>query len=131
MVHPEADHAHGSHNHIHGGLYHSVLSSDLPCEYNNHGHEHAGNSSASTLGELKPAIPYSHSLNHDEIGFSLLFRSLELLLLEFSWFGSVWMDRIFEIIPVSSAAILPVDILPAFAVFVADFPTRAPPIRTV
>lgn len=73
-IHPEADHAHGSQAHEHGGLFHSVFSQDLECEY----HHHSTPDFPAEEGSQN--IPHcdhaqTHPLNHDEIGFSILSAS--------------------------------------------------------
>ena len=35
-VHPEADHRHGTPNHQHGGMVHTVFSKELTCEFSGH-----------------------------------------------------------------------------------------------
>lgn len=60
-VHPEVDHHHGQSGHVHGGVFHTVFSSALPCEYESH----SGAAVASTEA--------SHEFEHPEVVFSLLF----------------------------------------------------------
>ena len=72
-IHPEVDHAHGAPGHVHGGLYHSVLSKDLSCEFHGHSHSHLSDSSHNHHSTLMASGHFSgHLLNHDEIAFSLL-----------------------------------------------------------
>ncbi len=71
-IHPEADHAHGAQGHNHEGMFHSVFSQDLACEFHNH---HAADPSlaeeiVASLSSCQHA--HAHQLTHDEIGFSLL-----------------------------------------------------------
>ena len=71
-VHPEADHAHGAQDHKHGGLFHSVLSQDLACEFHNHHSDNTPLSEKIVEGLLHCHHAHAHQLTHDEIGFSLL-----------------------------------------------------------
>ncbi|WP_454062180.1 hypothetical protein [Candidatus Nitrospira salsa] len=73
-IHPEADHAHGSQTHEHGGLFHSVLSQDLACEYHHHSpHDFPAQKGTQDIPHCDHA--QTHLLNHDEIGFSILSAS--------------------------------------------------------
>lgn len=73
-VHPEADHHHGQPGHTHGGITHTVVSSDLPCEYGSDSEgpmaspaDHKGHS---------PVVGHStHVFDHPEVAFSLLTSS--------------------------------------------------------
>ncbi len=69
-VHPEADHAHGAQHHQHGGLFHSVFSQDLACEFHSHQSEHT--LSADNLAVDVSSCQHAHQFTHDEIEFSLL-----------------------------------------------------------
>ncbi len=71
-VHPEADHAHGAQKHTHGGLFHSVFSQDLACEFHNHDFDNAPASEEAMEGLVHCQHADVHQLTHDEIGFSLL-----------------------------------------------------------
>jgi len=74
-IHPEADHAHGSQTHQHGGLLHSVLSQDLACEFHQHStlHDSPAQEGAKDFSHCEHT--QTHLVNHDEIGFSLLSAS--------------------------------------------------------
>jgi len=76
-IHPEADHAHGRTHHQHGGLVHSVLSEDLPCEFGIHPNSSSTSQPHSTSLPLTAHSP-SHFLNHAEITFSVLTHSSDL-----------------------------------------------------
>ena len=71
-VHPEADHAHGAHEHQHGGLFHSVLSQDLACEFHSHTKDRSLTPAIDNEGLPHCQHAQAHLLTHDEIGFSLL-----------------------------------------------------------
>lgn len=73
-VHPEADHHHGQPGHTHGGITHTVVSSDLPCEY--------GSDAEGTAAPPRDAdghVPLvgqsTHVFDHPEVAFSLLTSS--------------------------------------------------------
>lgn len=70
-VHPEADHHHGAPGHVHGGISHTVFSSDLPCEYSSN---HDGRVVVSADAKGYPAVggQSTHPFDHPEITFSLL-----------------------------------------------------------
>lgn len=73
-IHPEADHAHGHTHHHHGGLIHSVLSQDLPCEF---GKDSQVSSSSKSKETFLAGVPmhgygFTHPLTHVEITFSAL-----------------------------------------------------------
>jgi len=70
-VHPEADHAHDGTHHQHGGLAHSVLSQDLPCELGKDSH-HSPSTETHLVGVTGHSHNHSHSLSHTEITFSAL-----------------------------------------------------------
>ncbi|WP_447971463.1 hypothetical protein [Nitrospira sp. M1] len=73
-IHPEADHAHGNQTHEHGGLFHSVLSQDLACEFHHHStHDFSAPEGTKNIHHCDHA--QTHQLNHDEIGFSILSAS--------------------------------------------------------
>ena len=71
-IHPEADHAHGSQKHQHGGLVHSVFSKDLACEFHDHSTHDFFWLEKDLSGFLHCEHANAHLLNHDEIGFSYL-----------------------------------------------------------
>ena len=73
-VHPEADHHHGQPGHTHGGITHTVISSDLPCEYG-HGSEGIDASPADADGHSSIVGQSAHAFDHPEMGFSLLTSS--------------------------------------------------------
>lgn len=73
-IHPEADHAHGTKEHHHGGVLHSVLSQDLECEFHAHFTHKAAERGIENFA-LYCNHSDTHQLNHDEIGFSLLSSS--------------------------------------------------------
>ena len=74
-IHPEADHAHGTQKHKHGGIFHSVLSKDLACEFHSHTSYSPPSLEKNSRGFLHCEHADAHLLNHDEIGFSLLSSS--------------------------------------------------------
>ncbi len=71
-VHPEADHAHGAQEHQHGGLFHSVFSQDLACEFHNHIDDRPHTPEIDKEGPTHCHQTQAHLHTHDEIGFSLL-----------------------------------------------------------
>ena len=73
-VHPEADHHHGQPGHAHGGLTHTVVSADLPCEYGSDTDGHAA-SSADHHGHGPVVGQTTHAGDHPEVGFSFLASS--------------------------------------------------------
>ena len=75
-IHPETDHAHGQPNHLHSGLYHSVFSNDLSCEFHETDHHFHSPHHKSHAEFLKIGQVSSHILGHAEIGFTLLSRTL-------------------------------------------------------
>jgi len=70
-VHPEADHAHGRTHHHHGGLVHSVLSQDLPCEFGPPDYPSSRRESHLSAMTLPNAGPH-HTGNHIEITLSAM-----------------------------------------------------------
>lgn len=75
-VHPEADHHHGQPGHVHGGVSHTVFSSDLPCEYgSNHGG--AADSPQGAYGHGPSIGSSTHLGDHPEVAFSFLTSSPE------------------------------------------------------
>lgn len=73
-VHPEADHHHGQPGHTHGGITHTVISSDLPCEYG-YGVEGTAASPGDADGHSPVVGQSAHAFDHPEVGFSLLTSS--------------------------------------------------------
>ena len=71
-IHPEADHAHGTQRHKHGGVVHSVFSKDLACEFHEHSTHRFSRGEKHLSGFLHCEHTNVHLLNHDEIGFSYL-----------------------------------------------------------
>lgn len=65
-IHPEADHAHGQTHHHHGGLVHSVLSKDLPCEFGQ-GTQPTSTSESQFTGVHFPKTIPAHTGSHSEI----------------------------------------------------------------
>lgn len=74
-IHPEADHRHGNAGHEHGGMFHTVFSPDLPCEYAVHGQ--FASSQGRTPGSPNVVGQNAHLFNHFEIGYFLLTTSLD------------------------------------------------------
>lgn len=73
-IHPEADHAHGMPGHMHGGTFHTVLSSTPICAYEDHHHPHSF-----APGEAF-GTPHSSShpgLEHFTWSFSVLAPSID------------------------------------------------------
>ena len=68
-VHPEADHAHGRTPHHHGGLVHSVLSQDLPCEFGKDPY-HSSRKEMFLVGPPGHSASHAHALGHTEITLS-------------------------------------------------------------
>lgn len=65
-VHPDADHLHGQAGHQHGGTVHTVMSSDLECEVENH--PVFGTTDSHDVGISVTGLGHRHL----EIEFSLL-----------------------------------------------------------
>ena len=76
-IHPEADHRHGNADHEHGGMFHTVFSPDLPCEYAVHGQ--VASSQGRTPGSPNVVGQTAHVFNHLEIDYFLLTASLDRL----------------------------------------------------
>jgi hypothetical protein len=71
-VHPEADHRHGAPDHIHGGTVHTVLSSDLACEFAAHDYASVSGSQGQRLLHLiAQPLHALHGLEHPEINLVL------------------------------------------------------------
>ena len=70
-VHPEADHRHGDARHIHGGMFHTVFSQDLECEYTDDIHDPTCPEAAHQHLQLQARGHSGHVFNHPEIAFSL------------------------------------------------------------
>jgi hypothetical protein len=69
-VHPGLDHRHGGGVHTHDVAVHTVLSSDLDGEFDDH---HDGDWQEEASSEVALVDHHSHSLSdHPEVGFSLL-----------------------------------------------------------
>lgn len=69
-IHPGVDHRHGGTEHTHGIAVHTVLSSDLDVEFEDH---HDGDAQAEVSSEVSLVDHHSHSLSdHPEVGFILL-----------------------------------------------------------
>ena len=73
-VHPEADHHHGQPGHTHGGVLHTVIAADLPCEYG-HGSEGIVAPPANAEGHGLVIGSSAHVFDHPEVAFSLLASS--------------------------------------------------------
>lgn len=73
-VHPEADHHHGQPGHTHGGITHTVISSDLPCEYGSDS-EGPVASPADHNGHSPVVGQSAHAFDHPEVAFSFLTSS--------------------------------------------------------
>lgn len=67
-VHPETDHQHGERDHVHGGMFHSVFSQDLECEYSGNAHYKTGHSKI-LFTVLQGDGHGNHLFNHLEIGW--------------------------------------------------------------
>ncbi|WP_447971278.1 hypothetical protein [Nitrospira sp. M1] len=76
-IHPESDHAHGMPGHVHGGTYHTVLSSTPICAYENHDHHHDSFSSGeqSPLPDSTQHLP--HGMEHSTYEFSVFNSSID------------------------------------------------------
>lgn len=73
-VHPEADHHHGQPGHTHGGITHTVISSDLLCEYGSDS-EGPVAAPADHNGHSPVVSQTTHAFDHPEVAFSLLTSS--------------------------------------------------------
>lgn len=75
-IHPEADHAHGMAGHSHGGTFHTVLSSDPICAYEDHRHHHNSFAHGEPLENSDSSPHPLHGLEHANYGFFVLNSSL-------------------------------------------------------
>lgn len=75
-IHPEADHAHGMAGHSHGGTFHTVISSDPICVYEDHRHHHDSFAHGEPLETSDSSSHPLHGLEHADYGFSVLNSSL-------------------------------------------------------
>lgn len=126
-VHPEWDHRHGDSNHAHGGIIHTVFSSDLACEYARH-HDSAAS------GEIRKSFslvtPSTHLLNHPEIGFLLASSSDR-------WAGKPTLDSVLSYEQATESVFYPdsfprsseENLSPLPSLLSRDIPCRAPPDR--
>ena len=79
-IHPEADHAHGMPGHVHGGTFHTVLSSTPTCAYEDHQHHHGSFSSEEAFPSSDSPIHPPHGLEHSTLTFSVLSSSIDPIL---------------------------------------------------
>ena len=71
-VHAEADHRHGMPGHVHGGIFHTVLSPELPCVNTPHRADEASVTSREPRADLEVRSPLAHVGDHPAVTFSLL-----------------------------------------------------------
>lgn len=79
-IHPEADHAHGMVGHVHGGTYHTLLSSAPICAYEDHQHHHDSFSPGEPFGTPDSSTHLPHGLEHSTYSFSVLNASIDPIL---------------------------------------------------
>lgn len=79
-IHPEADHAHGMSGHVHGGTYHTVLSTTPICAYEDHQHHHNSFSPGEPFGAPDSSSHLPHGLEHSTYSFSVLNSSIDPIL---------------------------------------------------
>jgi hypothetical protein len=79
-IHPEADHAHGMPGHVHGGTFHTVLSSTPTCAYEDHQHHHGSFSSEEAFPSPDSPMHPPHGLEHATLTFSVLNSSIDSIL---------------------------------------------------
>ena len=80
-IHPEADHAHGMPGHIHGGTYHTVVTSTPICAYEDHRHHHDSFSPEEQPSGTPDSSPHPlHGLEHSTYSFSVLNSSIDPIL---------------------------------------------------
>ena len=79
-IHPEADHAHGMPGHVHGGTFHTVVSSTPICAFEDHQHHHDSFSSEEAFPSPDSPIHPPHGLEHATLTFSVLNSSVEPIL---------------------------------------------------
>ena len=81
-IHPEADHAHATSGHVHGGSYHSILVNTPVHAHQGHAHEehqHDGFFSPGNSAEPVHSSPHpSYDFEEATYGFSILKPSLSL-----------------------------------------------------
>ena len=74
-IHPEIDHAHGTHDHFHSAQYHSLFSEDHLHEFHGHAHPVPSHLSGTSSESIEDDHLFDHIFQHPEIGFSLLNKS--------------------------------------------------------
>jgi hypothetical protein len=76
-IHPETDHAHGMSGHVHGGTFHTVLSSKPICAYEDHRHHHESFLPGEPFETPDSSSHPPHGLEHSVYGFSVLNSSID------------------------------------------------------
>ncbi len=131
-IHPEGDRAHGSPSHVHGGVYHSVLSTDHSWEFHEHSHKKTADSHDHHAEHMKSLGSSTHDLDHPELVFSLLTRSLDgPKMFPVQAFRLVIPPEQ-EVFPTfSSFAVNHTGVPPPFWIFLSNHWFRPPPILSV
>lgn len=76
-IHPEADHAHGMPGHVHGGTFHTDVSSTPICAYADHRHHHDSFFPGEPSGNPDSSSHPPHGFEHSTYGFSVLNSSID------------------------------------------------------
>lgn len=76
-IHPEADHAHGMDGHVHGGTFHTILSSKPICAYAEHRHHHESLLPGESFGNSESSSHVHHGLEHSTYNFTVLNSTID------------------------------------------------------
>jgi hypothetical protein len=133
-IHPEADHAHGMPGHVHGGTYHTALSSTPICAYENHQHHHDSFSPEEAFPSPDSPIHPPHGLEHDTLTFSVLNSSIDPIFEESVSFPTSDIAVACEMETPSLSFVFAIDASPPatpFSILTNSLSPRAPPILSV
>ena len=133
-IYPEADHAHGMSGHVHGGTFHTDVSSTPVCAYENHRHHLDSFSPGEPFGVPDSSAPPPHGFEHSTYGFFVLISSIDPpLLKEMSCIAPamIWCPlETLSLSCVSSITLFSLSETPASILLKTLLP-RAPPIFSV
>jgi len=126
-VHPAVNHRHGGSVHHYGVTVHTVLSSDLDGEFDDHGDIDPSQVSASHVSLFDH---HSHSFDqHPQVEFSLLNDSTERKDFKPFYTDAFTIDTRFALSTHSQVRVKPASIPSSdFTIFVHRIPSRAPPL---